>query len=91
MAWPKELNSVSCIGFNKDMLPRIKSAIDSGKVVWGQVRLYNEACFAEFTWAGCRWTLHEFTEVVSSITLVDCRDATPELTAAVLQSNISAS
>lgn len=88
MAWPNNLNRVTCIGFNPNILFRLKSAVESGKVVWGEVRLYNEACFAEFAWAGCKWTMHEFNEMVSSITLVDCRDATPELTAAALQTKI---
>ena len=88
MSWPNDLSRVHCIGFNSNILPRIKDAVDSGEVVWGEVRLYNEACFAEFTWAGCVWTMHEFTEVISSITLIDCRNATPELTAAVLQTKM---
>ena len=88
MAWPTDLTQVHCIGFNSNILPRLKTAVDSGKVAWGEVRLYNQACFAEFTWAGCKWTMHEFNEMISSVTLVDCRDATPELTAAALQSKM---
>ncbi len=84
MAWP-DLNRVDCIGFPKSYLPVIADAMKRKKVEWGKSSLFESAGFAEFTWAGCLWELHESFELVISVSLLKGTPIDEDLTAAVLK------
>jgi len=85
MAWPSNLNHVSCIGFPKRYLPIVKRAMDEEMVVWGVCDLFMDMGRGRFTWAGIEWEITEMTETIVSIKLVKGELTGEDLTAAVLR------
>jgi hypothetical protein len=85
MAWPDNSNGVNCYGFPKKFLPVIRKAIEEKMVTWGRASMFAEACCAPFEWAGCKWELHEDSEVVCMIFLKEGTLNSEDLTAAMLR------
>jgi len=86
MAWPKNLENITCIGFPAVLLPLVINAIDSKQVEWAEVSMFCESCSAKFHYLGCKWELNEFCETVQSIRFVKgVLPKNEELTAAVLR------
>jgi len=85
MAWPKNINSVTCIDFPESYLPALRSAIEHKMVEWGKTNLFGGSCGADFHWAGADWHLTEEFETVGSIRLVSGKPEEEDLTLATLK------
>lgn len=85
--WPKD-EYISCFGFEKKILPLLKRALDGEMVVWGRSNGFAGAFSTEFEWAGCRWSVDELNEYITSFTLTKGIPDPESLTVALLGGKI---
>jgi hypothetical protein len=85
MAWPTNINSVTCIDFPKSYLPALRSAIEHKMVECGKPSLFAGSCGVDFHWAGCDWHLTEDFEIINSISLLRGKPEEEDLTLATLK------
>lgn len=88
--WPKD-KYITCYGFSKEILPLLKRAIDGKMVVWGKSTGFCAAFTTEFEWAGCKWSVDEMNEYITSFTLLKGTPDPESLTAALLKGTIESS
>lgn len=91
MAWPDKLSKVKCTGFDKKYLPVLKHAIDNDLIKWGECKLFIDLGTGEFTFAGCRWEMTEWSETITDIRLISGKIKEQDLTAAMLKGKLESS
>lgn len=87
MPWPK-FEHIHCIGFDKKYLPALKIALDFKVVVWGRSNGFCEGFTTYFSWAGCEWSVDEYSEIITGFRLISGEIEPETLTAAMLGAKI---
>ncbi len=87
MAWPININHVSCYGFSRNILPVLIRVIDDHSVQWinNTTILIGGVATGRFRFAECIWELEETNETVRSVKLIEGTVNSEDLTAAVLK------
>jgi len=86
MAWPQDLRTVKCVGFNQKILPAIADAVEKEYIQWGDCKTFIDESSGQFLWKNCVWEISELRETVYLVRLLTGRLDDPDLTALVLRS-----